>query len=30
MLLEHFGESFDRKACKNGSNACDNCLKKSS
>ncbi|KAG7030129.1 ATP-dependent DNA helicase Q-like 1 [Cucurbita argyrosperma subsp. argyrosperma] len=30
MLLQHFGESFDRKACKNGSNPCDNCLKKSS
>lgn len=28
-LLEHFGESFDRKACKNGSNPCDNCLKTS-
>ncbi|GAV68049.1 DEAD domain-containing protein/Helicase_C domain-containing protein [Cephalotus follicularis] len=26
-LLEHFGESFDRKACKYGSNPCDNCLK---
>ncbi|XP_038703403.1 ATP-dependent DNA helicase Q-like 1 [Tripterygium wilfordii] len=25
-LLEHFGESFDRKACKYGSNPCDNCL----
>ncbi|TYJ96483.1 ATP-dependent DNA helicase Q-like 1 [Cucumis melo var. makuwa] len=30
MLLQHFGESFDRKACKYGSNPCDNCLKKSS
>ncbi|KAL8527900.1 hypothetical protein ACS0TY_005639 [Phlomoides rotata] len=29
-LLEHFGESFDRSACKNGSNPCDNCLKLSS
>ncbi|GMI65418.1 RECQ helicase l1 [Hibiscus trionum] len=29
ILLEHFGESFDRKACKNGSNPCDNCLKTS-
>ncbi|KAL5786742.1 hypothetical protein ACOSQ2_009134 [Xanthoceras sorbifolium] len=28
-LLEHFGESFDRKACKYGSNPCDNCLKTS-
>lgn len=26
-LLEHFGESFDRNACKYGSNPCDNCLK---
>ncbi|CBI39572.3 unnamed protein product, partial [Vitis vinifera] len=26
-LLEHFGESLDRKACKNGCNPCDNCLK---
>ncbi|XP_027366802.1 ATP-dependent DNA helicase Q-like 1 [Abrus precatorius] len=26
-LLEHFGESFDRKACKFGSSPCDNCLK---
>ncbi|KAG8369123.1 hypothetical protein BUALT_Bualt15G0118500 [Buddleja alternifolia] len=26
-LLEHFGESFDRNGCKNGSNPCDNCLK---
>ncbi|XP_061369816.1 ATP-dependent DNA helicase Q-like 1 [Gastrolobium bilobum] len=26
-LLKHFGESFDRKACKYGSNPCDNCLK---
>ncbi|CAL0316556.1 unnamed protein product [Lupinus luteus] len=25
-LLQHFGESFDRKACKYGSNPCDNCL----
>lgn len=30
MLLQHFGESFDRKACKYGSNPCDNCLKNSS
>nr|POE61449.1 atp-dependent dna helicase q-like 1 [Quercus suber] len=29
-LLNHFGESFDRKACKYGSNPCDNCLKASS
>ncbi|MBA0833122.1 hypothetical protein Goarm_017458 [Gossypium armourianum] len=29
ILLEHFGESFDRKACKNGSNPCDNCLRTS-
>ncbi|KAK4595582.1 hypothetical protein RGQ29_013886 [Quercus rubra] len=29
-LLNHFGESFDRKACKYGSNPCDNCLKTSS
>ncbi|KAA8536771.1 hypothetical protein F0562_029249 [Nyssa sinensis] len=29
-LLEHFGESFDRSACKYGSNPCDNCLKASS
>ncbi|KAL3620645.1 ATP-dependent DNA helicase Q-like 1 [Castilleja foliolosa] len=26
-LLEHFGESLDRIACKNGSSPCDNCLK---
>ncbi|KAK7269414.1 hypothetical protein RIF29_22140 [Crotalaria pallida] len=26
-LLQHFGEFFDRKACKYGSNPCDNCLK---
>ncbi|GAB4835756.1 ATP-dependent DNA helicase Q-like 1 [Ancistrocladus abbreviatus] len=26
-LLEHFGESFERKACKEGPNPCDNCLK---
>ncbi|KAL6964666.1 ATP-dependent DNA helicase Q-like 1 [Sarracenia purpurea var. burkii] len=26
-LLEHFGESFDRHACKYGSNPCDNCRK---
>ncbi|KAK6911631.1 DEAD/DEAH box helicase domain [Dillenia turbinata] len=26
-LLEHFGESFDRKLCRSGSNPCDNCLK---
>ncbi|XP_059652331.1 ATP-dependent DNA helicase Q-like 1 [Cornus florida] len=29
-LLEHFGESFDRNACKYGANPCDNCLKASS
>ncbi|GER49479.1 ATP-dependent DNA helicase [Striga asiatica] len=29
-LLEHFGESFDQVACKNGSSPCDNCLKLSS
>lgn len=29
MLLEHFGESFNRRVCKNGSNPCDNCLKSS-
>ncbi|KAI4301715.1 hypothetical protein L6164_034966 [Bauhinia variegata] len=29
-LLEHFGESFDRKACKHGSNPCDNCVKSAS
>ncbi|EOY11619.1 RECQ helicase l1 [Theobroma cacao] len=29
MLLEHFGESFDRKDCKHGSNPCDNCLRTS-
>lgn len=28
-LLEHFGESFDPSACRNGSSACDNCLKSS-
>ncbi|KAK2977715.1 hypothetical protein RJ640_013733 [Escallonia rubra] len=28
-LLQHFGESFDRSACKYGSNPCDNCLKAS-
>ncbi|PSS28853.1 ATP-dependent DNA helicase Q-like [Actinidia chinensis var. chinensis] len=28
-LLKHFGESFDRHACKYGSNPCDNCLKAS-
>ncbi|GMY19316.1 ATP-dependent DNA helicase Q-like 1 [Fagus crenata] len=28
-LLKHFGESFDQKACKYGSNPCDNCLKTS-
>ncbi|KAF5454164.1 hypothetical protein F2P56_023847 [Juglans regia] len=28
-LLKHFGESFDKKACKYGSNPCDNCLKNS-
>ncbi|CAN1301287.1 ATP-dependent DNA helicase Q-like 1 [Linum perenne] len=28
-LLEHFEESFDRKACKSGPNPCDNCLKTS-
>ncbi|KAM0040441.1 putative DNA helicase [Helianthus debilis subsp. tardiflorus] len=27
MLLEHFGESFNARVCKNGSNPCDNCLK---
>ncbi|GKA18669.1 ATP-dependent DNA helicase Q-like 1 protein [Tanacetum coccineum] len=27
MLLEHFGESFNRRVCKNGSNPCDNCRK---
>ncbi|XP_042752556.1 ATP-dependent DNA helicase Q-like 1 isoform X2 [Lactuca sativa] len=27
MLLEHFGESFNRRVCKNGSNPCDNCFK---
>nr|XP_048324246.1 ATP-dependent DNA helicase Q-like 1 isoform X2 [Ziziphus jujuba var. spinosa] len=26
-LLEHFGEAFDQKACKYGSNPCDTCLK---
>ncbi|WCJ43029.1 ATP-dependent DNA helicase Q-like 1 [Euphorbia peplus] len=26
-LLEHFGESFDRKGCKYGPNPCDTCLK---
>ncbi|XAR49272.1 DNA helicase [Bertholletia excelsa] len=26
-LLEHFGESFHRNACRRGSNSCDNCLK---
>ncbi|XP_071695079.1 ATP-dependent DNA helicase Q-like 1 [Rutidosis leptorrhynchoides] len=30
MLLEHFGESFNRRVCKCGSNPCDNCLKPSS
>ncbi|XP_050380245.1 ATP-dependent DNA helicase Q-like 1 [Argentina anserina] len=29
MLLNHFGESFNESACKNGSNPCDNCLKSS-
>ncbi|RHN80839.1 putative DNA helicase [Medicago truncatula] len=29
-LLEHFGESFDRKNCKYGSSPCDNCLKTAS
>ncbi|XP_057423229.1 ATP-dependent DNA helicase Q-like 1 [Lotus japonicus] len=29
-LLKHFGEDFDRKACKHGSNPCDNCLKTAS
>ncbi|WJX19603.1 ATP-dependent DNA helicase Q-like 1, variant 2 [Trifolium repens] len=29
-LLKHFGESFDRKSCKNGSSPCDNCLKTAS
>ncbi|EXC14260.1 ATP-dependent DNA helicase Q-like 1 [Morus notabilis] len=28
-LLKHFGESFDQKGCKFGSNPCDNCLKSS-
>ncbi|KAI4310930.1 hypothetical protein MLD38_035873 [Melastoma candidum] len=28
-LLLHFGESFDKVACRNGSNPCDNCLKAS-
>ncbi|XP_052192989.1 ATP-dependent DNA helicase Q-like 1 isoform X2 [Diospyros lotus] len=28
-LLEHFGESFNRYACKYGSNPCDNCIKAS-
>ncbi|KAF5803289.1 putative DNA helicase [Helianthus annuus] len=27
ILLEHFGESFNARVCKNGSNPCDNCLK---
>ncbi|MFS7946255.1 putative DNA helicase [Helianthus anomalus] len=27
MLLEHFGEPFNARVCKNGSNPCDNCLK---
>ncbi|KAK1434480.1 hypothetical protein QVD17_00223 [Tagetes erecta] len=30
MLLEHFGESFNPRVCKNGSNSCDNCLKSTS
>ncbi|KAK4794540.1 hypothetical protein SAY86_012534 [Trapa natans] len=25
-LLEHFGETYDRKTCRYGSNPCDNCL----
>ncbi|KAL8160041.1 hypothetical protein V2J09_001578 [Rumex salicifolius] len=29
VLLEHFGESFEPKACKASPNPCDNCLKKS-
>ncbi|KAM7481755.1 hypothetical protein LguiB_006338 [Lonicera macranthoides] len=29
-LLEHFGESYDRNACKFGPSPCDNCLKRSS
>ncbi|KAK2456688.1 RECQ helicase L2 [Trifolium repens] len=29
-LLKHFGESFNRKSCKNGSSPCDNCLKTAS
>ncbi|KVI11019.1 DNA helicase, ATP-dependent, RecQ type [Cynara cardunculus var. scolymus] len=29
MLLEHFGESFNPRVCKNGSNPCDNCLNSS-
>ncbi|XP_044477417.1 ATP-dependent DNA helicase Q-like 1 [Mangifera indica] len=28
-LLQHFGESFDRKTCKYGPSPCDNCLKAS-
>nr|XP_043619945.1 ATP-dependent DNA helicase Q-like 1 [Erigeron canadensis] len=27
LLLEHFGESFNPRVCKNGSNPCDICLK---
>ncbi|KAI3695072.1 hypothetical protein L1987_78060 [Smallanthus sonchifolius] len=27
MLLEHFGESFNPRVCKNGPNPCDNCVK---
>ncbi|KAL8208904.1 hypothetical protein R6Q57_008316 [Mikania cordata] len=30
ILLEHFGESFNPRVCKNGSNPCDNCLKSTS
>ncbi|XP_076954186.1 ATP-dependent DNA helicase Q-like 1 [Bidens hawaiensis] len=30
ILLEHFGESFNARVCKNGSNPCDNCLKSTS
>ncbi|XP_010546760.1 PREDICTED: ATP-dependent DNA helicase Q-like 1 isoform X2 [Tarenaya hassleriana] len=29
MLLEYFGESFDRNMCRNGSSPCDNCMKSS-
>ncbi|KAK9070692.1 hypothetical protein SSX86_011094 [Deinandra increscens subsp. villosa] len=30
MLLEHFGESFNPRVCKNGSSSCDNCVKSTS